>query len=199
MSSLRTFIALELPEPARNYLARAQNDLQRMAREHNLSLGRALKWVEPEGIHITLKFLGQTDATLVDSLEEAIRQAGAGRPEANLQIAGFGAFPNPRQPRVLWVGLMGDTSGLQEIQRVIEAKVEALGFPPERRPFSPHLTLARVRETASPPERRAVADLLVRAPALPPLDFVADRLSLMKSQLQPTGARYEALYTLALG
>ena len=199
MSSLRTFIALELPEPAKNHLARAQNDLQRMAREHNLALGRALKWVEPEGIHITLKFLGQIDAALVDSLEEAIRQAGAGRPEAKLQIAGFGAFPNPRQPRVLWVGLTGDTSGLQEIQRVIEAKVEALGFPAERRPFSPHLTLARVRETASPLERLAVADLLVRAPTLPPLDFVADRLSLMKSELRPTGARYEALYTLALG
>ncbi len=196
---VRTFVAVELPAEVRAELSRVQSELRNLARERDLPVGRSLKWVEPEGIHLTLKFLGEVGEDKVAQLVEATRASVGTRPPLALQMAGSGAFPSARQPRVLWVGLAGDLSALAELQRAVDEQIAPLGFPPESRPFSPHLTLARVREQAPLPERRAVAELLSLAKPSAPLAFNATRVSLMKSKLRPTGARYEALATYLLG
>jgi len=198
MPTLRTFIALELPQEVRDVLGRVQAELQSAARARRLPVGQALKWVAPEGIHLTLKFLGAVDAELVGALEEAIAAAAAGQTAPRLHLTHVGAFPNVGRPRVLWVGLAGDVSPLDELQRRVDANLERLGFAPEQRDFSPHLTLARVREQAAPAERKAVADLLAAGAHVPQLEFKVERLSLMKSDLHPTGAVYEALHTVKL-
>jgi 2'-5' RNA ligase len=161
-------------------------------------VGSALKWVDPEGIHLTLKFLGYVEEGAVLSLSAAVEAAVAGMRAPHLRLAGLGAFPNPRQPRVLWAGLAGEVERVRELQKRVEDTFSPLGFAAEGRAFSPHLTLARVRDTASPGERRAVADLAAGGVGAPELAFTAATVHLMKSELRPTGARYESLHAVAL-
>ena len=195
---VRTFVAVELPEVVRAELGRSQREMQRLARARNLPIGSSLKWVAPEGIHLTLKFLGEVPEAMVEPIAEAVQVATAGRPALNLELSGRGAFPSARSPRVLWVGLAGDLAALADLQRVVEQELGRLGFAPENRAFSPHLTLARVREQAAPVERRAVAELLTLPQSLITVRFIAGQVSLMKSELRPSGARYEALSTFTL-
>ncbi len=199
MTLVRAFVALELPEQVKAYLASLQESLQATARRQRLDLGRSLKWVAPEGIHLTLRFLGGVDVELLAPLRQAVETAGAGVIAPHLQLVSLGAFPSPRQPRVLWAGLAGDIAIVETLQQRLTGELAKLGFVPEKRPFTPHLTLARVREQAGPQERRAVAALAATAPSVAELAFVAERLSLLKSELLPSGARYEALHTVYLG
>lgn len=198
MATLRAFVALELPETATTALATVQRDLRAAAARRGLDLGTAVKWVDPKGIHLTLKFLGYVDEDLVPALMDAVTAAAAGQAACRLQLSGVGAFPNPRQPRVVWAGMVGDVELVRGLQETVEEHLAPFGFAPEGRPFSPHLTLARLRETASPAERRAVAEVLGGGPAVPRVTFLADRLSLMKSDLHPSGARYTPLHTVLL-
>lgn len=198
MESVRSFIALELPPSARAALAGVQQRLRATASRRGLPIEGCLKWVEPEGIHLTLVFLGNVDADLIATLAEFIDTAGAGQRAPWLSLTSLGAFPNPRQPRVLWSGLAGDVEQVGELQRRVQDSLTPLGFVPERRPFFPHLTLARVRERATPAERKVVADLLAAGATVPEVRFAAEHLRLMKSTLRPTGARYEALHTFSL-
>lgn len=198
MATLRAFIALELPETAKEALAATQMEMQNAARRRRLPVGQALRWVAPEGIHLTLKFLGNVDSDAVADLERAVAAAADGLAAPRLGLGPLGAFPDPRQPRVLWVGLTGDLETVARLQQRLEGNLAQLGFAPERRRFSPHLTLARVREQIGPDERKAVADLVAGGTSVSAFAFRADQLSLMKSELRPTGARYEALFTVHL-
>ncbi|MHB1005620.1 MAG: RNA 2',3'-cyclic phosphodiesterase [Chloroflexota bacterium] len=198
MAQVRTFIALELPDEVKAALAQVQTDLRAAAQRRQLPLGAALKWVEPEGIHLTLQFLGGVETDLVPDIERAVEEAGAGVSAPGLGLQTVGAFPNPRQPLVLWVGLAGDVYAVAELQQRVRSNLGNLGFAPEARPFSPHLTLARLREQASQDERRAVATLVATGVPVPAVTFVARRLNVMKSELHPAGARYSALHTIVL-
>ena len=183
-AQLRLFVACELPAEVLNALSQVQDDLQRAGAEQ-------LRWVRPEGIHLTLKFLGEIEAALVDgvvaSLSAAIQPfAFRVRPD---RLGGFGG----RRLRVVWVGLDGQTEELSDLAKTVERALEPLGFPPERRPFASHLTLARVRERASAAERERLSSL-VGSYQLPPLpEFSLSRAALIQSMLGPGGATYRTI------
>jgi len=189
---IRSFIAIELPEEARSGLGKLRNELERV--EHAF-----VKWVNPEGIHLTLKFLGSIPSKQVAEVGEAMEGATREISPFHLEISGLGAFPNLKQPRVLWVGISGELDKLLGLQRNIDSALSPLGFTKEKRPFVPHLTLARIRERASPGERRTFGDLVVSTIFEDKYHIAVDAISLMRSQLTPAGAIYTRLSVVGSG
>lgn len=191
--TVRLFVAIELPAATREAVAAL---LVRLQREMPSD---ALRWVRPESIHITLKFLGATPREQVSEVAAALGGVAAQASTLRLTPQGLGSFGGRRNMRVVWLGVGGDTEGLAALAASIDEAVAPLGFERERRAFAAHLTLARVRETTTPEERAALhaALIAVRAPEFEP--FVAAELSLMRSTLSPSGARYETLATFRLG
>jgi 2'-5' RNA ligase len=192
MESIRAFIAIELPEVVRSSLAELQNDLKRS--EH-----APVKWVAPDSIHLTLKFLGNVDAPKTEPIAAAISQAARTVRPFSLQLGATGAFPNLGAPRVVCVGLGGDTNSLVALHRRIERSLAPLGFSPDKRPFSPHLTLGRVRDSASSSERRGLGEAVSSLKVGPSLAFEAKAVSLMQSTLTRERAIYNCLASAALG
>jgi len=192
LEEVRSFIAIELPEEAKIGLGKLRNELERT--EYTF-----VKWVNPEGIHLTLKFLGNIPFKQVAEISEAMEGATQGISPFYLEISGLGAFPNLKQPRVLWVGISGELDKLLGLQRNIDSALSPLGFTKEERPFVPHLTLARIRETASHGERRAFGELVVSTSFEDKYHIAADAINLMRSQLTPAGAIYTRLSLVGLG
>jgi 2'-5' RNA ligase len=188
---IRSFIAIELPEEAKKGLARLRRELERD--EH-----RFVKWVDPLGIHLTLKFLGNIAARRVTEITEAMGKAVQGMSPFHLEISGLGAFPSVRQPRVFWVGVSGELDRLCGLQQNIDSALAGLGFAGEERPFVPHLTLARIREGASPPERRSFGELVGSTTFEDKYPVEVEAVRLMRSQLTPTGAIYSCLSVVEL-
>lgn len=188
--SLRLFVAVDLPEQVRGGLGRLQDELRR----HNLS---DLRWARPEGIHLTLKFLGETPAGRVPAITEALAGAIRGRPGFHLALGETGTFGGRRGPRVLWLDVVGDIERLRQLQTAVEEALVEVGFPPEERGFSPHLTLARVRQPAPAGTAERVAHAL-RAATPPQAEFDVREIVLMRSTLQPGGAVYERLAAFPL-
>jgi len=188
---IRSFIAIELPEEVRGGLAKLRTQLERS--EH-----RFIKWVDSEGIHLTLKFLGNIPFKQVAEVTKAIEEAAQGIPPFHLEISGLGVFPNLKQPRVLWVGIGGEIHRLLRLQQNIDFALASLGFAKEERPFMPHLTLARVRQGASPMERRNFGELAMSAKFEASYPVDAKAVSLMRSQLTPDGAIYTRLSMVGL-
>jgi len=189
---IRSFIAIELPDEAKEGLARLRNELQR--NEHGF-----VKWVDPGGIHVTLKFLGNIPAGQVAEITGAIGEATQGISPFHLEISGLSAFPSVRQPRVLWVGVGGETDKLSRLQQNVDSALAALGFAREERPFAPHLTLARVREGTSGPERRSFSELLGSATFENKYPVEVEAVKLMRSELTRAGAIYSSLSVVRLG
>jgi len=157
-----------------------------------------VKWVEPNSIHVTLKFLGEISEDSIEELMLAIEESAQGTMPFQLEVRGVGAFPCLDRPRVLWVGVKGELEKIAQIQKRIESNTEQLGFPRESRAFSPHLTLGRVRDEAGPNERRRLGKLLADTTftALHKIDV--DAVNLMKSQLTPGGAIYNCIGSVKL-
>ncbi len=189
---IRSFIAIELPEEAKEGLARLRKELERD--EH-----RFVKWVDPGGIHLTLKFLGNIPSKRVTEITEAIEEAAQGISPFHLEISGLGAFPSLRQARVLWVGIGGEVDKLSRVQQNIDSALAALGFSKEERSFVPHLTLARIRQGASPPERRSFGELAGSTIFEDKYHIKVEAINLMRSQLTPAGAIYTCLSAVGLG
>lgn len=174
----RTFIAVDVP---------CQDELRGLLRQLSL-LGSAVKPVEREKLHITLKFLGETPVDDVSRIAEVLQRAVAGRKPFEMELRGLGAFPRPERPSVLWTGLQG-AEALQPVVQTLETELVSLGFPPERRAFTPHLTLARIRR--KPPagffelfekyRERSFGRVLVRS------------VRHYRSELHSAGARYTLL------
>lgn len=182
---LRLFVAVDLPQDVREALDRLQSDLRR----RDLS---SLRWVRPEGIHLTLKFLGDTPAHQVPVIEEAVAGAVRGAPPFRLVLGRPGTFGSRRGPRVLWVDLAADVGRLRELQAAVERALAEAGFPPEEREYSPHLTLARVRQPPAPGMADRVSRAL-EAVSPPRAEFEVEEVVLMRTRLQPSGAVYERL------
>jgi 2'-5' RNA ligase len=183
---LRLFVACELPQTARDALAQVQDDLK--------AKGAApLRWVRPEGIHLTLKFLGGVPPSRLQPIEHALAAAIDAPFALRLRLGAVGSFGGRQRLRVVWVGLEGDVEELAQLADSVERALDPLGFPREKRPFSPHLTLARVPDHATADQRLRLASLVdsYRPPALPSIETTA--VSLMQSFLEPTGARYQRL------
>jgi len=189
---IRSFIAIELPEEAREGLARLRKELERD--EHKF-----VKWVDPGGIHLTLKFLGNISSKRVTEITEAMEEAAHGISPFHLEISGLGAFPSLRQARVFWVGIGGEMDKLFRLQQNIDSALAALGFAKEERSFVPHLTLARIRQGASPPERRSFGELVGSAIFEDKYYIKVEAIRLMRSQLTPAGAIYTCLSVVGLG
>jgi RNA 2',3'-cyclic 3'-phosphodiesterase len=184
---LRLFVACALPDDVLRGLSSLQDALRRKTEVR-------LRWVRPEGIHMTLKFLGSVDAGRVGEIEAAL--AAAIDPfEACLRPAALGGFGGSRI-RVVWVGLEGDVPGLVSLANRVEGALAPLGFPREERPFAPHLTLARVPDEASSEDGARLAKLVAEH-GLPPLpELTLTEVHLMRSILGRGGAVYERLVTL---
>jgi 2'-5' RNA ligase len=189
---IRSFVAIELPEEAKKGLARLRKQLERD--EHKF-----VKWVDPGGIHLTLKFLGNIPSKRVTEITEAMGKVVQGISPFRLEISGLGAFPSLKQARVLWVGIGGELDQLSTLQQNIDSVLAALGFAREERPFVPHLTLARVREGASLPERRSFGELVGSAAFEDKYPIEVEAVRLMRSQLMPAGALYTCLSVVGLG
>ena len=191
MESVRAFVAIELPSSVKFALSQLQDNLKRS--EH-----ASVKWVDTGSIHLTLKFLGNIATETIPELTKVLSEAARGITPFHLELGEMGVFPNLRAPRVVWVGLRGETATLSVLQENIESALIPLGFPPENRAFSPHLTLGRVREKASPGERRSLGQAVASSKVASMEPFPVDSLSLMRSTLTREGAVYSRLYSVAL-
>ena len=156
-------------------------------------LGRAVRPVDPANLHITLRFLGNTDQSMFDGLREALEVATGGVGAFPLSLGGMGAFPRPQRPSIIWAGTGGNPH-LAAIERGLEPLLDTLGWGAETRPFQGHVTLARVK--ARPPEQ--LQDLL-RAHAETPLGTVAiESVDLMLSDLRAEGPSYRVAASVQL-
>lgn len=182
---MRLFIALELPAPVKQALAEAQTELRRAR--------ASVSWSKPENLHLTLKFLGETDAARLPELAAAGAATAAKTAPFALELTQVGGFPNLRQPRVLWVGLAGARASLLRLHGELETQLAAQGFPRETKPLHPHLTLGRVKPGAD------VRPLVELAPhvQVPSVAFTVSELVLMESQLHPSGSIYTPLHRAA--
>ena len=148
---IRTFIAIELP-------AEVKNDLRQLVTILNNYNACPAKWVDSEAIHLTLKFLGNIGPDKIDLIRQIMREAAAATGPFRLQLGGLGAFPNLNRAQVVWVGIKGDLANLEALQQKLDQGLSGAGFTPERRPFTPHLTLARVRETVTLSQRQILGE-----------------------------------------
>lgn len=189
---LRAFVAIETPPEVK----KAVGELIVMAQRAGAT---QLRWVEPQGIHLTLKFLGTILRSQVEGVIGVIAQASQGVAPFSLWLEGAGAFPHLRAPRVFWAGLAGELGPLQALYHGLEEGLDLLGFPPEGRSFNPHLTLGRVRPDVSPGERRRLGEMLAKVPPPPEVSFPAKEVGLIQSTLTPRGAVYTRLYVHPLG
>ncbi|MBN1933429.1 MAG: RNA 2',3'-cyclic phosphodiesterase [Anaerolineae bacterium] len=191
MSTIRTFIAIELPQETLNSIARAQARIKQDTPEG------LVRWVQPQGIHLTLKFLGDTPTNQVAAIGEALQAACAPHGPFTLSVGGLGCFPDLKRPRVVWIGVDEPGGHLKRLQQSIERMVAPLGFPTEGRPFSPHLTLGRVKEGRAD-ELRALGEYVARA-RVQASEVRATSVSLIRSDLLPGGAVYTPLIHAGLG
>ncbi|HUT96644.1 MAG TPA: RNA 2',3'-cyclic phosphodiesterase [Dehalococcoidales bacterium] len=191
MEEVRCFIAIELPEEIKKGLRELQAQLKAGSRA-------PVKWVDPENIHLTLKFLGNVSADRINEITKAMTEAVRGTPSFPLEIRELGVFPNPRRVQIVWVGLGGEVETLARLQQRIESGLEGLGFPAEGRRFTPHLTLARLRDRATPDERQKLGQLIADTGFDAARSFIADSVNLMKSQLTGEGPIYTRLSSAAL-
>ena len=191
MALIRAFIAVELPAELKSELAELEAQLKKNSPP-------VVKWVDPNSIHITLKFLGETSEDSIDELMLAIEEAAQEMRPFQLEVREVGAFPNLERVQVLWVGVKGELEKIIQLQKNIETNTEQLGFRRESRTFSPHLTLGRVRDEARPYERQRLGKLLADTPFIALHNVDVNAVNLMKSQLTPTGPIYTCLGSVKL-
>jgi len=184
---IRTFIAIDLPEATRQGLAAVREQLKQSR--------AGVRWVKPDSIHLTLKFLGNISPAQVEDIAAAAAQEVRDEPPITLGAAGLGAFPSRRKPRVIWIGMEGEVQRLTRLQARVENALEPLGFVREKRVFRPHLTIGRVKD-----HRRLQAPIdAMTTLELPEFDsFDVTEIILYKSDLRPTGAIYTKLHRIPL-
>lgn len=186
---IRVFLAVELSSGIRENLFSLQQELKKILPPIN--------WVRPESIHLTLKFLGYVELSRISQLLLALEPIGKKQHGFSIEVQGVGVFPQVKHPRIFWVGVTGKTHALQELVLEIEAVLEPLGFPPEEKPYHPHLTLARIkRDNAIVGSALLENEVLEREQHLGTL--TVDRLTLFQSDLDSTGATYTPLGAVLL-
>ena len=188
---VRAFVAVDLPDEVGRILGATAQILRDACIE-------GLRPVRPEGVHLTLKFLGDVPESQVGEIEQAVSEAVAGHRQFEVSTGGFGAFPNTRRPQVLWVGIDGRLKALIRLQADVDAALGALGFQTETRPFQPHLTLARLDRRMPAGARRASVDVLESTGLIVGMRIPVGSVSLVQSILGRGGARYVRLETVRL-
>jgi RNA 2',3'-cyclic 3'-phosphodiesterase len=191
MSLLRAFIAIELP-------THVCDAIQKQTVRLRQTLGNDLiRWVPTQNMHLTLKFLGDTATSHLDFLKQLLVREADSHPQFDLQLGGLGAFPTLKRPRLLWIGIHAPAD-LASLQRSIEAGTSRLGYEPEERAFSPHLSIGRVRQNISPTDLQKIRTALDTI-QLGNIGIArVDSIHLFKSDLQPGGSVYTKLFSAPL-
>lgn len=185
---IRSFLAIELPKPILRKIEEVQGDLR--------STHADVRWVNPEKIHLTLKFFGDIEESRIDPIFKSIEEPTRNTLPFSLKASGVGAFPQMKNPRVIWMGLVDGKEVLTSFQKQIETQLEKIGFQPENRPFHPHLTLGRMKSS------RGKEELIGRMEKHREEefgDFQVERVILFKSDLKPSGPIYTLLKEIKLG
>lgn len=188
---IRTFVAIDLDTKLKNELGQLIKYLEPYTLE-------SVKWVSYEGMHITLKFLGNTKKEMIKDIIEVMRDVCQDRFRFRLKLSSFGFFPNVSKPRVLWVGIGGDVTNLMDLQHDLEVRLNNLGFDAEKRDFSPHITLGRVRD-GHKINGLALKSKIEEYMTWQFQEFAVDSVNLVMSTLLPAGAVYTNLGSIKLG
>lgn len=183
---VRTFICIEISESIKERIDRLQTTLK--------EIDAQVSWTKPSNIHLTLKFLGGVEAARIDRVRKAVQRAATGISPFEVEVSGAGCFPSPRNPRVLWVGFSVVPEALKQLYTNIEDQLAREGFPREKRKFSPHLTIGRIR---TPHNSALVAGALI-ATGFTPETFDAAEVIVMRSDLKPTGSIYTRQAVISL-
>jgi 2'-5' RNA ligase len=191
METIRSFIAIELPNEVKQALGRIQGKLKNAG-------GAPVRWVDPGIIHLTLKFLGDIDAADTGKITAAMETAARAVSQFNIEVSGLGVFPNLQRVQIVWVGLSGELERLNQLQKRVETALTPLGFKPEGRNFTPHLTLGRVRDNARPDERQSLGRLVSGTDFKEKYVISVKSINLMKSQLTREGPIYTKIGSAAL-
>lgn len=179
---MRTFIAIALTAEIRDYLTGIQEELKQSRAD--------AKWVRPENIHLTLKFLGERDEKKIEKIKLALEETVRDKNGFTIRLSDIGAFPKLESPRVIWVGIDHGEKETRELAYELDERIAVLGIPKEERPFSSHITIARLK---SPLNRQELAQALKNLPKPQGREFRVGRITLYKSTLTPNGPIYEAL------
>jgi 2'-5' RNA ligase len=201
---IRTFVAVELTDTLRQSLLRVQERLKRDLLLEGSQARREVvrvQWTRPESLHVTLKFLGEIDESRVEPIRGALAEALRGSHRFSVEVEGIGTFPGAGAPKVIWAGLkVNGSEHLRHLAAMVDQALTPLGFPSEERPFSPHLTLARVKDGA-----RLVAQALRASGAYAHTSRTGSlgtlsvkHVTFMQSVLRPTGSVYTRLFTVPL-
>ncbi len=182
---VRSFIALELSEEVKKQLSELLEKLQRT--------NAAVKWVEPENLHLTLKFLGEVPQEKIEQVKSALSEIALSVSPFSFTVRGVGGFPSLSRPRVLWIGVE-ETPELMRLQKTVEQEMEKLGFPPEERPYHPHITIGRVKSMTGMEKVRAI---LTEKAKLVFGVVLVNHLILFRSDLSKEGPTYTPLAKLS--
>lgn len=192
MEQIRTFIAIELDEQTRAAVVAVQRDFQKKAPSG------VVHWVRPEGVHLTLQFLGNVLTERIPAIVKGVSAACQGVPPFTILIRDLGCFPNLKQPRVVWVGLSEPSGALNRLYRQVQDNMAALGFEAEKRPFSPHLTLGRVGKEIGKGEVRHLGEMVAAAELGTIGQMEVSRVGVIRSDLKPDRAVYTRLFEASL-
>ena len=194
MTTIRSFIAIELSVEALAALADLQNRLKIIVPPHSV------RWTRPASIHLTLHFLGDVAVDDITKISELVQASATACPPFILTLNGLGCFPNTRRPRIIWAGVLGETNSLGRLHQDLGQKLKTVGFTLDTRPYSPHLTLGRVKEGIHQTQLSQLGQALEQAQ--PQVEQLATlhitEISLMQSQLKPAGPVYTQLAAAAL-
>lgn len=186
----RLFIACEVPDEVKENIGTLITNLKARS-------ATDVRWIKPEGVHITLKFLGETPVKKLPAIKLAIQEAVVGHSPFELEFSNIGTFGGREGLRIMWVGIAGDVLRLEALVRAVNAALSVVGFEPERRPFRPHLTLGRVKDEIAT-RRRAEIEVAVGKMDVPPTAWRTAQVSLMRSRITTGGAFYDVLATFPL-
>ena len=184
--TVRVFVSVGLSAAAREVLVDAVERIR-------VEIPDGVQWARPDGMHLTLKFLGNISSANVPPLLECVRELAGANRGFGLKLTGLGMFPNRRKPRVLWAGVGGELDALSSLQQAAEDAINALGYPPEQRPFRPHITLGRPRRSVSDAQLARIGAVASGLAPPNPVDWQVDSMDVMRSELHPSGAHYTVL------
>ena len=176
---IRAFIAIKLPDEIVAAIRKVQDQIK--------SSGVKIRWVRPENIHLTLKFLGDINERDIDQIHTAMIDAVKGYSPISLSGKGVGVFPNLRRPKVMWVGLGGESGRLIQLQETLDSQLKKIGFSKEKRAFKGHLTMGRVKGRIDTKKLTAILQEMSEFESEP---FSAGEIVLFQSDLRPSGAVY---------
>lgn len=182
---IRAFIGIELGNDAKEQIALQVTRLQKEFLR--------LTWVQQENYHLTLKFLGDIEERSIEVLKKSLQKTARDLKPITITLHGLGAFPKAQNPRVLWIGVREGASSLKRLHRSMEEGLRELGFPKDKKPYHPHLTLARCRKSIPAGLTEGILSF-----SMDEITFKADHITLFKSRLTPRGPHYTKLQSIGL-